>query len=63
MVSQSNEITTLEKSIILHEDEREFSSAKPVIDQEKEAKGTVMEIIVVENGDKVDLRQDMKMLL
>ena len=38
VVSQSNRIITLEKSIILREVEEEVSSIKPIIGQEKEEK-------------------------
>ena len=60
VVSQSNEITTLEKSIILREGEGKVSSIKPVTGQEKKEKRTVVEVLVVEKGDKViDLRLEM----
>ena len=53
VVSQSNGITTLEKSIILREGEGEVSSINPVIGQEKEEKRTMGNTLVVENGDKI----------
>ena len=52
VVSQSNGIITLEKKIILREDEGEVSSINPVIGQEKEKK-TIVKKLAVESGDKV----------
>ena len=52
VVSQSNGIITLEKSIILREGEGEVSSIKPIIGQEKEEK-TIVKTFAVENGGKV----------
>ena len=54
VVSQSNGIITLEKSIILREGEGEVSPIKFIIGQEKEEK-TIVKTLAVENGDKVKI--------
>ena len=59
VVSQSNGIITLEKSIILREGEGEVSSIKPIIGQEKEEK-TIVKTLAVKNGDKVKISKTEK---
>ena len=59
VVSQSNGIITLEKSIILREGEAEVSSIKPIIGQEKEEK-TIVKTLAVKNGDKVKISKTEK---
>ena len=59
MVSQSNGIITLEKSIILYEGEGEVSSIILVIGQEKEEK-TIVKVLAVENDAKVKISKTEK---
>ena len=58
VVSQSNGIITLEKSIILREGEGEVSSIRPIIGQEKEE--TIVKTLAVKNGDKVKISKTEK---
>ena len=53
VVSQSNDVTTLEKRIILREAEGKVSCKKIAIGQEKEEKRTMVKALAVENVDKV----------
>ena len=59
VVSQSNGIITLEKSIILREGDGGVSSINPIIGQGKEEK-TIVKTLVVENGDKVKTSKSEK---